>query len=440
MGNDTLDTAVALMDAVEQSAASAASAAKRAVRERSTETLDAAHERVSALKLTPAERQIVDDVFASLERGDVSRLKSKRISKKEVFEIYDGMQLTERERKKRYVLDMRPSNYWVIQDEATLRKLDDMLGDEIEIGADTETTGLDIYNDTIIGWSFYLPRHDVAAYVPFGHTTGQQQVSEDFAMSVARKHVETRALSSIWQNYRYDGHMFLNSGVEVRNPTWDTKIVGALLNEHESHRLKDMHAKYVLGKPDDAIQFEELFEGATIFDKDVILAGIYAAGDPHKTHQVYQFQKPHIDTRDNLKTVWYQIEQPLLSVDLRLERTGFRLDLDRIQALLERFTPQLEQAEIEMRAAFGLDDSAFVGQMNSVLETNTETFNLASPAHMAYLLYDVLGCDPTIGRKFRLSDRSTGAKVLDVLVEQHETLAPMRRYRTLHKIVHTYLA
>lgn len=427
------------MEAADQTIAVAVSSVKRAAKPKPVESLDDARDRlIQTVKLTPDEVSSLDRVIDALGNGSLERIKTGKLTKKETFVLVAQLDMDARERKKQYVLTHRPDNYWVIQDEATLRKLDEMLHDEVEIGADTETTGLDLYNDQIVGWSFYLPQHNVAAYVPFAHTTGQRQVSADFALTVARRHLETRSLPSIWHNYSYDGHLFLNAGIEVRNPHWDTKVVGTLLNEHESHRLKDLHAKYILGKPDEAIMYEDLFDDATIYDKDVILAGIYAAGDPHKTYQLYQFQKPHIDTRDNLRTVWYQIEQPLLGVDLRLERTGFRIDVDRMRELEQQYTPLLADVERDVLSAFNID-ARFLALMGQNLGTTIQSFNFQSPRHLAYLLYDVLGCDPKTGKRFKKGERSTAADVIDALADEHEHLAPLLRYRTLQKIVTTYL-
>lgn len=428
----------ALQEADQQAQERARSARKKAEKLSRPESLDEAYRRIMQTKLKDAEVAIVNLVFDKLRDGSLSRLKDGKLSKKEVFELYQVYREQERDAKRRYVIETRPNNYWIVQDYDMLIQVEEMLRDEPLTAWDTETTGLDIFNHKIVGYSVYMPNHDIAVYIPFGHTTGQQQVAEVDALDLARWYLSDPESRTIWHHYKFDGHMFLNHGINVANPWWDTQIVAKLLNEHESHRLKDLYAKYILRQPDKSIQFEDLFDDFKIYDKDVILSGIYAAGDAHKTYKLYEFQKPFIDNRDNLKTVWYNIEQKLLNVDLEMERTGFCIDQDRIEMLLEKYEPQLQEAERQLIEAFHIDDE-FLKRMSKKLGREITEFNVNSPEQLAYLLYDELGIDETFGFKFKEKARSTASKVLDALCEDHEQLKPLLTYRTLNKLVTTYL-
>jgi DNA polymerase-1 len=414
-------------------------AKKRKATAKKVETLDEAFERLADLKWDPAVWADMKTVRSALEDGTLKRRSTGRLTKKELMELRAELEQLKRQRLIQHVIDTKPDNYWIVQDVKTLMKVAEMLESEPETGWDTETQGLDIFNHRIVGYSIYMPKADVAVYIPFGHTTGQKQVSEELALEVARDYLQNPNNRTIWHHYKYDGHMFANHGIRIANPYWDTQVVSKLLNENEpSHRLKDLHAKYILRAPDKAVMFEDLFDDAVIYDKDVLLAGVYACGDPHKTYQLYQFQKPYIDTRDNLKTVWYQIEQKLLQVDLDMERTGFRINLEELHQLQERFEPIIEQAERDIRTAFNIDEQ-FVQKMSEHFGKPVDDFNIQSPQHLAYLLYDVLGVDPELGLKFRKSIRSTASDVIDAACEDHEQLEPIKRYRQLVKLLSTYI-
>jgi DNA polymerase-1 len=438
---DILAEVLDVLDGAEKKERKATKRAAKASKEKKKpETLVEAFERVFATKLKEDERAIVFEVKQLLETSQLRRVdESKKLSKKEVFTLWEQHRLAKREELKQHVIDTKPANFWVVQDIITLGKIREMLETEPETAWDTETTGLDLFNDKVVGYSAYLPNHDIAFYCAFGHTTGQAQVPEDIALSMARWYLSNPKNRTIWHNYAYDGHLFLNSDISVANPYWDTCIVSKILNEKElNHRLKSLYDKYVLEADDKSPQFSDLFDGAIIYDKDVVLSGIYAAGDAYKTYKLYKFQKPHIDTRDNLRTVWYKIEQPLMVVDLAMERTGFRIDWNRVEELRVQLKPRLEEAEKNIIAAFNID-AAFLEQMSSVLGRTETEFNVNSPQHLAYLIYDHLGVDEKIGLKFGKAVRTTASDVIDALCEDHEALAPMLEYRKLSKIVSTYL-
>jgi DNA polymerase I len=434
------DVLAALETADEKKKSATKRAAKASKEKKKPETLAEAFDRILATKLKEDEKAIVYEIKRLLEAKIIERAdETKKLSKKEVFMLWEQRRLSVREQLKHSVIANKPNNFWVVTDILTLEKVRKMLKDEPLTAWDTETTGLDLFNDKVVGYSAYMPKQNVAFYVAFGHTTGQQQCPEDLSLSIAKEYLSNPNNKTIWHNYAYDGHLFLNHDIAVANPFWDTCIVSKILNEKETnHKLKSLYDKYVLKAEDKSPQFSELFDGATIYDKDVILSGIYAAGDAYKTFKLYEFQQPYIDTIDNLKTVWYRIEQPLMEVDLSMERTGFRIDLMRIEQLKVDLKPKLHQAEHDIIEAFGIDE-AFLQEMSSALGRTETVFNVNSPQHLAFLIYDHLGVNEDFGKKFGKASRTTAADVVDALCADHEELGPLLEYRKLSKVVSTYL-
>lgn len=439
--NNVLDEINSVLETAETKERKATKRAAKASKEkRKPESLGEAFDRILQSKLTEEERVIVLGIKRLLENGTINRLdETKKLSKKEVFMLWEQHRLNKRELLKQKVIADKPDNFWIVQDDETLLQVREMLQDEPLTAWDTETDGLDLFNCVIVGYSIYMPKNDIAVYISISHTTGQSQCSEELAFDVAKEYLENPNNKTEWHNFAFDGHMFLNHGISVANPWWDSCIVSKILNEKEdNHKLKSLYDKYVLKAEDKSPQFNELFDGATIYDKDVILSGIYAAGDAYKTYKLCDFQKHYVDTVDNLKTVWYQIEQPLMVVDLAMERTGFRIDFERITDLREQLHPRLALAEKEILSAFNIDET-FLKEMSSVLGREETVFNVNSPQHLAYLIYDVLGIDEKIGLRFGVKPRSTAAAVVDSLCEDHEELSPLLEYRKLGKIVSTYL-
>lgn len=413
MSLDKLNEAFAKTDALE------AKATKRVKEAKKVETLDEAEKRILAMKLTDVETAVVRKVFDLWRAGRLDR-PDKRVSKKSVFESHQAWLQAERERKKAKVIASKRDNCWIVTDEETLQKLEDALENEPIVALDTETTGVDIFEDRMVGFSGYFTNADVLWYVPFGHTTGQTQLPKERVIPFWRKCVTGR--KTIWHNAKFDLHMTMNDGITPDAPWWDTLVAMRILNNNEpSYRLKELHTKYC--DSDEAILFEDLFDDFTIYDKDIVLAGIYAALDAKKTWDLYAFQKPYIDTRDRLRTVWYEIEQKLLDVDFKMERNGMSVDLEWLSNLREELVPRLEEAKKAVIEAFDLPDD----------------FNFNSPQQMAHLVYDLAGADPTFPRRFRKNDRSTASEVLDALCEDVPALSPLLEYRMIEKLLTAFV-
>ena len=112
--------------------------------------------------------------------------------------------------------------------------------------------------------------------------------------------------------------------------------------------------------------------------------------------------------------VYDKIELPLVPVLYEMERTGFRVDRDALDELMQRYSAELETVQ------------------NNVYALAGRAFNVNSPKQLAEVLFDELKL-PT-GKK-----RSTSADVLESLEELHPIVGAILRYRTLSKLISTYL-
>jgi DNA polymerase-1 len=181
---DILAEVLDVLDGAEKKERKATKRAAKASKEKKKpETLVEAFERVFATKLKEDERAIVFEVKQLLETSQLRRVdETKKLSKKEVFTLWEQHRLAKREELKQHVIDTRPANFWVVQDIITLGKIREMLQTEPETAWDTETTGLDLFNDKVVGYSAYMPNHDIAFYVAFKHEVSDPQVPEDMAL------------------------------------------------------------------------------------------------------------------------------------------------------------------------------------------------------------------------------------------------------------------
>jgi DNA polymerase-1 len=397
-------------------------------------TLESELERMSGLKWKD-DLHIFEAVSVALRAGGLE-FKGKKMKKDDVYEYYQILEYRRREKLKQEVRESKPDNYHIIQDQKSWAKMQRLLFCEEMVAWDTETTGLDYYEDRIVGISAYMPECDQAFYIPFRHTTGEKQLTPQQALAPIKQWLETEGNRSIWHNYKYDAHMLANDDIIPVSPYWCSQIVARLLNEHESAALKVQYDKYV-AKTGKVVLFADIIDPGKMAETDILLSGVYACGDPHKTYELYKFQKPYIDNTGNLRNIWYNIESKLMEIDVRMERKGLRLNIEELHKIEAEQLPRIAQAETDMLESFKIDDE-FLATMAEKTGKPAEEFNFSSNDHLAYLIYDVLEVGSEIPKALNKPVRSTAADVITTILESIPELEPMKLYRELSKLVSTY--
>src|SRR5690606_1228544 len=131
--------------------------------------------------------------------------------------------------------------------------LNERLRNETEVAVDTETTGVDVYTDVIVGISLTLPSVSIPplrdkgmhVYIPVDHKEGEQ-LSRDYVLSELRWFLYDERIGKVLHNAIFDIAMFRRHGYDLRGVMWDTMTAMHMLNENEpSFRLKDLAPKYL---------------------------------------------------------------------------------------------------------------------------------------------------------------------------------------------------
>ena len=122
---------------------------------------------------------------------------------------------------------------------------------------------------------------------------------------------------------------------------------------------------------------------------------------------------------DELTAVYRDIERPLADVLYAMEREGFLIDADVLEALGRDF--RARAAELE-------------GQ---IYDLAGETFNIRSPKQLSEVLFDKLGLPRP--RKTNRGFATTSAEVLEALAEDHPICALILEYRKYQKLDSTYV-
>ena len=324
---------------------------------------------------------------------------------------------------------------------------------------DLETTGLDCYNDILVGVCLYTPG-EKSVYVPFNHTyiDGHRvpdQMREDEVKEILTPVITSKEIKTINHNIKFDNKMFImNWGIRLGWIYWDTQLAGWVLNENEKHKLKPMYNKYVAhGKAGDDT-FDTLFEDTPCNYLPIDVFGIYGANDGIKTWKLYEFQAKYLNPEHKradyrkLYDVFMNIEMPLVDVCTDMEIRGVEIREDYAKELSEEFGK--EKIEVEAKC------DEYVAQFEDYIRDNnllmrltkgTAKINYKSPQQVAELLYGVFRLH-SVSRK---EPRGTGDKIMKKFLNQAkkadtkksrafaEFIENYLRYKEITKLVGTYV-
>ena len=315
-----------------------------------------------------------------------------------------------------------PLRYEAIMDESALEQLIDRIRACGYVAFDTETTGLDVLNDTLVGISLSIKERE-AFYIPIEHRYfgAPQQLDTDLVVRKLKSVIEDPGLIKIAHNLKFDAAILANVGIEVAGPLYDTMIESYVLNssavpQHSLDKLALKHldvstTKYedIVGKGKNQITFDMV---------EIEKATDYAAEDADIALRLHNTLWPKLEPAKPLRNVFRDIDMPLVPVLMRIELNGVLLD----EAALRQQSAEL-QSRIET-----------VEQ--AVYRNAGTTFNLSSPKQISEVLFDQLGLKSS--RKTSSGKMSTSEAVLSELAPHHEVPRLLLEHRSLFKLKSTY--
>jgi DNA polymerase-1 len=384
-----------------------------------TETLEAAWQRILEMNNSEPDQKRLLEVKNGMDAGLIGRdpaSVSKRFSKAEALRLYKQLAESQREAKLAELVAKTPSNYELITTERQFERLLTELAAETIIAVDTETTGVDVYTDIIVGMSFSLPQADKHVYIPVAHEDCEQ-LSRDYVLEGLAPILYDSSIGKVLHNAIFDIAMFRRHGSDLKGVVWDTMIAMHLLNENEeSFKLKDLAPKY-LNEPSDT--FAELFGKNTQFNTIPLdIALVYAAKDTHLTWRLYEFQRRHMEKMPTVLDYYRNVEVPLLYVIVEMESNGYILDLDFAKEYGERLNKRAEELSAKLIEAL------------TPFHTGDEPLNLNSTQQMRPALSKAIGKElPNMDAK----------KTLKPLKGEFEIVADLLEYKNITKLSGTYI-
>lgn len=378
-----------------------------------TETIDEAWARILAMKNSDNDQRKLYEVKRAMERGDVGREAenaSKRFSKAEALRIHTILAEQQKEQKLADLVANTPSNYVLVTEVDALERLVELALNEPIIAVDTETTGLDVYVDVIVGVSLTLPTVDKHYYIPFKPTKDDRALDSDY-LQLLKPLMESDKVAKVLHNALYDIAIFERHNITLNNVAHDTMTAMHLLNENEpSYALKNLATKY-LNAPSDT--FEELFgRDAKFAEVPLDIALVYAAKDTHLTWNLYEFQMSHLSKMPSVLDYYRRVEVPLMYAVYDMERTGFVIDTDYAESYGKEMKTEIDKLERELSTELTVENINSNQQLKPALEA-------------------------AIGETLPNLDAK---KTLKPLKKKHPIIAKLLHYRELAKLYSTYIS
>ncbi len=282
---------------------------------------------------------------------------------------------------------------------------------------DTETTGLDIINDYPIGISISW-QDSQAYYIPLNH----QQTGDlaQIKQQIQERLTDTKTIK-IAHNLKFDLQMLHNIGIQISGPIADTMLASYLLKPNERFHNLDICCTRYLGYKKISTQ-AVLGDSGTMVDTPLETLVTYACEDVDFTFQLFRLLVPQLE-QQNLHTLFYQIEMPLVPIIAKMEQNGVFIDKNSLAKQASSINIKIQELE------------------SQIYEKAGETFNIKSPKQLQEILYEKLKVQEILGVK-RLkktkSGFSTDASVLEKL-SAHPLVADLLEFRMLTKLKSTYI-
>ncbi|EPW6430516.1 DNA polymerase I [Vibrio parahaemolyticus] len=313
------------------------------------------------------------------------------------------------------------SQYETILDEASFNAWLEKLKAAELFAFDTETDSLDYMVANLVGLSFAIDE-GMAAYVPVAHDylDAPEQLDRDWVLEQLKPILEDDAQAKVGQNLKYDASVLARYGIEMKGIKYDTMLASYVYNSvGGKHDMDSLALRFLQHS---CISFEQIAgkgkNQLTFNQIELEQASPYAAEDADVTLRLHNRLFANIEQDENLKSVYEEIEMPLVPVLSRIERTGVLIDDMKLSAQSVEIAARLE--ELEQKA----------------YEIAEQEFNMNSPKQLQAILFEKMGL-PVV-KKTPSGTPSTNEEVLQELALDYPLPKLILEYRGLAKLKSTY--
>lgn len=304
-------------------------------------------------------------------------------------------------------------NYYLIENEKEFDNLILEIQSRKLVAVDFESTGLNVFTDTIIGISFSYKKYE-SFYLDL---SGRTSIDKDAALKRVLKLFSDKNVKIIGHNLKYEYQMLKSIGSGFASIYFDTMLCAYLINSSKYVYSLDALSKEYLNYT--MIKYEELTDKGkkTLLDVELKDVVNYACEDADITFRLYEIFYPLLQ-KNSLEKLFYDVEMPLLVVLAEMEYKGVYVSKDILSKLSIDYGRKLQTAAEKIYAIAG------------------QEFNIQSPKQVADILFNKMGIPPI---KKTQTGFSTDEEVLTELSSKYKIASYLMTYRKYAKLKNTYI-
>ena len=208
-------------------------------------------------------------------------------------------------------------------------------------------------------------------------------------------------------------------GIDVKGHLLDIELMHYLINPEKSHKIEILAQSYLNVDMEESEEEQPAVQ-ATLFDMAEEDEDVQTMSGKRATVilQLADVINQELEKKGR-KTLYDQMEEPLIKVLAKMETCGMKADAAQLKALAQNLRVELNALQDEIR------------QM-----ADEPTLNISSPKQVGIVIYDKMHLNPRVKES---SKHPTDEETLIALEDKHPIIGKILEFRGLKKLLSTYI-